>query len=237
MSVLLLPHSLPVQLTTISQWQNWVVKLIAHCYHPIPSCNSHTLSHTKTTSSYSHSIIQHSSFSSSSTLASSFPALHSAIQSFNSPMTKLSRIYSLWHYHSFHTDTASLTNASSCPPLSIPSCTSITSLPASYTTLGSVYIHWPYCQQRCSYCNFVKFVPYPGARWTLPHDVLEDAIVSEYRIRLFLTNFHNGSDIARSKQSGIEFCLAILYLRKRETSYYFWVLYIKNNMLLLIRYV
>ncbi|XP_063873978.1 radical S-adenosyl methionine domain-containing protein 1, mitochondrial-like [Scylla paramamosain] len=180
MNVLLLPHSLPVQSTMISKWQSLIVKLIC-CYHPTPFYTSHTLSHTKATSSHTHATASHTPSSSSRTLTSSHSAFHSPIQSFNRSMTKLSRISSLWHYHSFHTHTASFADPTPFPTQPIPSYTSTTPLPASYTTVASVYIHWPYCRQRCSYCNFVKFVPHPGARWTLPHDVLEDAIVHEVK--------------------------------------------------------
>lgn len=45
---------------------------------------------------------------------------------------------------------------------------------------ASVYIHWPYCSQLCSYCAFVKYVPKPGKPWTLDDDKLESAMVGGY---------------------------------------------------------
>lgn len=53
------------------------------------------------------------------------------------------------------------------------------SLTESYISEGSVYVHWPYCRQRCSYCNFVKFIPHEKSQWTLQNEVLEDAMVKE----------------------------------------------------------
>ncbi|XP_042228643.1 radical S-adenosyl methionine domain-containing protein 1, mitochondrial-like isoform X2 [Homarus americanus] len=49
-------------------------------------------------------------------------------------------------------------------------------LPKSYLNTGSVYVHWPYCRQRCSYCNFVKFIPHPNSHWTIQDNILEDAM-------------------------------------------------------------
>ncbi|XP_071535057.1 radical S-adenosyl methionine domain-containing protein 1, mitochondrial-like isoform X2 [Panulirus ornatus] len=54
-----------------------------------------------------------------------------------------------------------------------------TSLQESYLNTGSVYVHWPYCKQRCSYCNFVKFIPRPNSFWTIQDSILEDALVKE----------------------------------------------------------
>ncbi|XP_063597352.1 radical S-adenosyl methionine domain-containing protein 1, mitochondrial-like [Penaeus indicus] len=53
------------------------------------------------------------------------------------------------------------------------------SLAESYISEGSVYVHWPYCRQRCTYCNFVKFIPHQKSQWTLQNEVLEDAMVKE----------------------------------------------------------
>lgn len=54
-----------------------------------------------------------------------------------------------------------------------------TSLAESYISEGSVYVHWPYCRQRCTYCNFVKFIPHQKSQLTLQNEVLEDALVSD----------------------------------------------------------
>ncbi|XP_037774967.1 uncharacterized protein LOC119571986 [Penaeus monodon] len=51
-----------------------------------------------------------------------------------------------------------------------------TSLAESYISEGSVYVHWPYCRQRCTYCNFVKFIPHQKSQLTLQNEVLEDAL-------------------------------------------------------------
>ncbi|XP_042860540.1 radical S-adenosyl methionine domain-containing protein 1, mitochondrial-like [Penaeus japonicus] len=48
-----------------------------------------------------------------------------------------------------------------------------------YISQGSIYVHWPYCRQRCTYCNFVKFIPHEKSHWTLQDEVLEDAMVEE----------------------------------------------------------
>ena len=53
-------------------------------------------------------------------------------------------------------------------------------LPESYQTQASVYIHWPYCKQRCTYCNFVKYVPRENTSWTLPENMIIDTMVSSY---------------------------------------------------------
>lgn len=78
----------------------------------------------------------------------------------------------LIHKKQFSTHTSTLTHHTPSPtqyPLS--------PLPLHYTTSGSVYVHYPYCRQRCSYCNFVKFIPRPNSLWSLGAAVLEDALV------------------------------------------------------------
>ncbi|XP_045619968.2 radical S-adenosyl methionine domain-containing protein 1, mitochondrial isoform X1 [Procambarus clarkii] len=57
-------------------------------------------------------------------------------------------------------------------------------LPDSYLNTGSVYVHWPYCRQRCSYCNFVKFIPHPNSHWTVENNTLENFIVKELQHNL-----------------------------------------------------
>ena len=49
--------------------------------------------------------------------------------------------------------------------------------PNNYIEKSAVYIHWPYCRQRCSYCNFVKFVPKTGTHWTFENEIIEEAMV------------------------------------------------------------
>lgn len=44
------------------------------------------------------------------------------------------------------------------------------------TTPFSVYIHWPYCESKCTYCNFNKYVQ-PTA--TLPDERLKKAMEKE----------------------------------------------------------
>lgn len=31
--------------------------------------------------------------------------------------------------------------------------------PESASTRAALYVHWPYCEKRCSYCNFNKYIP------------------------------------------------------------------------------
>ena len=55
-----------------------------------------------------------------------------------------------------------------------------------YLREGSVYVHYPYCKQLCSYCAFVKFVPKKGTPWTIDDEVLENAMVSHFNISIRL---------------------------------------------------
>ncbi|RUS22558.1 coproporphyrinogen III oxidase [Endogone sp. FLAS-F59071] len=41
----------------------------------------------------------------------------------------------------------------------------------------SIYIHWPYCQSKCTYCNFNKYVNPTNP----PHQRMESAICTELR--------------------------------------------------------
>ena len=43
---------------------------------------------------------------------------------------------------------------------------------------GSVYVHWPYCKNLCTYCNFVKYVPRKGASWNIDQQLFIQALVS-----------------------------------------------------------
>ena len=49
---------------------------------------------------------------------------------------------------------------------------------AKYIKESCLYFHWPYCKQRCSYCNFIKFIPKPGKFWTYENTKIEDLMVS-----------------------------------------------------------
>ncbi|KAJ1978273.1 hypothetical protein H4R34_003264 [Dimargaris verticillata] len=52
-------------------------------------------------------------------------------------------------------------------------------LPAAQPTPLTVYVHWPYCESKCTYCNFNKYVdPHP------PVDRLADCLVTELRTSL-----------------------------------------------------
>ncbi|CAL4091589.1 unnamed protein product, partial [Meganyctiphanes norvegica] len=67
--------------------------------------------------------------------------------------------------------------------------------PTSYRRSGSVYVHWPYCRRRCSYCNFVKFIPRPGDEWTLENNTIEDAMVQEVKTQLLQSHINNVSSV------------------------------------------
>jgi len=47
-----------------------------------------------------------------------------------------------------------------------------------YLEEASVYIHYPYCKNICSYCAFNKYVPDKSKPWTIDEERLENAMVS-----------------------------------------------------------
>ena len=49
-----------------------------------------------------------------------------------------------------------------------------------------VYVHFPYCLQKCPYCDFTS---YATARPDVPHDAYADAVVAELDRRLATGQF------------------------------------------------
>ncbi|XP_043246656.1 radical S-adenosyl methionine domain-containing protein 1, mitochondrial-like [Amphibalanus amphitrite] len=48
-----------------------------------------------------------------------------------------------------------------------------------YLRTGSVYIHWPYCEKKCTYCDFNKYVALK-----VDHDRMKSCILSELKCQL-----------------------------------------------------
>ncbi|CAO3639698.1 unnamed protein product [Mucor hiemalis] len=81
----------------------------------------------------------------------------------------------------------------------------------------SIYVHWPYCESKCTYCNFNKYVNPKDP----PHDRLVEAISSE--LKYFLTSdrynmkkrplhsvYFGGGTPSLAKPSGIESILKVI---------------------------
>lgn len=52
------------------------------------------------------------------------------------------------------------------------------------TKCGTVYVHWPYCAQLCSYCNFNKYV-----RAGIDHNLMRKALIKELRTFIKMSGF------------------------------------------------
>ncbi|KAL3220071.1 hypothetical protein MRX96_030084 [Rhipicephalus microplus] len=50
---------------------------------------------------------------------------------------------------------------------------------------SSLYVHWPYCEKRCTYCNFNKYVSR-----NVDHDLMTECLVRE------LTTALRGSNVS-----------------------------------------
>ncbi|XP_065898861.1 radical S-adenosyl methionine domain-containing protein 1, mitochondrial-like isoform X2 [Dysidea avara] len=55
---------------------------------------------------------------------------------------------------------------------------------------GTVYVHWPYCAQLCSYCNFNKYV-----RDNVDHSLMRKALITELRTFIDMSGFHTVTSI------------------------------------------
>lgn len=103
-------------------------------------------------------------------------------------------LHSIWKWHPIKVGSISITHVHTLSNEDLKKAEqrlSHATLPKSYINNGSVYVHWPYCRQRCSYCNFVKFIPHPNSYWTVQDNTLEHFMVKELEHSLqhsYITN-------------------------------------------------
>uniref|UniRef100_A0A8C4TQI7 Radical S-adenosyl methionine domain containing 1 n=1 Tax=Erpetoichthys calabaricus TaxID=27687 RepID=A0A8C4TQI7_ERPCA len=55
---------------------------------------------------------------------------------------------------------------------------------------AAVYVHWPYCQRRCTYCNFNKYV-----KPAVDHDLMQQCLVRESETLLHLSQIKRISSV------------------------------------------
>ncbi|XP_040575470.1 radical S-adenosyl methionine domain-containing protein 1, mitochondrial [Lepeophtheirus salmonis] len=73
-------------------------------------------------------------------------------------------------------------------------------VPTSGLHTGSIYVHWPYCAKRCSYCSFNKYILNPERKglktpWIVPEKRLVNGLLMELRSLLKISRIESVTSI------------------------------------------